>query len=885
MVGKTISHYKILSKLGEGGMGVVYKAEDTKLERTVALKFLSLTSIGDEEKKRFKREAKAAASLNHPNIATIHAIDEAKPAPAEAGDQTFIAMEYIEGQSLQEIVGANGGKPMPIDKAIDYATQIAAGLQAAHEKGITHRDIKSANIMVTAKGQIKIMDFGLAKLANRSKLTQLGTTLGTAAYMSPEQSRGENTDHRTDIWSLGVVLYEMISGQMPFKGDYEQAVIYSIQNEEPEPLTALRSGVPIALDGIIAKALAKDADTRYQHVDELPADLKGIDSNSTSKSRILARTSTGQAKTRTSYRNRVLSWVTPFIIGVVLTGLSAWFALRPLPHPHPVNRWNISLPESAPIAPIGTAPLAIGQPALAISPDGSKLVYVADIGGTTQLYLRSLEQFEVRPIPGTADAYHPFFAPDGQWVGFFAGNELKKIALAGGAPVRLCSVPNARGATWGADDKIVFSSNQGQKLWWISVSGGAPHLITDEPGRYRWPEFLPTGEAVIVTDGRKLFLVSVATGKKKTLGISGNNAKYVANEYLVYNKEGRLEAIGFDAGTQVTTGAPMPVLDGLRIESLARAAQCAISRNGTLVYLPGLFEQKSNLVWLDRSDQVESLPYPAEIYGEFRLSPNGQRLAIVIFQGGKWNVWLYDLARQSRFKLTLKGHNSRPVWSPNGKTIAFRSDRTGQWAIFVKSADRKGEAKLVKGSESGEVGYGPRSWSPDGKVLALGSRDGDIWSLQLDSAGTPERLIKSPFQKIGAAFSPDGRWIAYASDEQGQFDVYVQPYPPTGKTEQVSTEGGEMPVWSQSSKELFYRNGRKWMAASFTTSPTLSFEVPRRLFEGNYLNIGGVDYDVSPDAQRFLLLKPFEESSPRTQLNVVTNWFEELKRKVDGGKP
>ena len=883
MIGKTILHYKILEELGRGGMGVVYKAEDTKLERTVALKFLSLASIGDEEKKRFKREAKAAASLNHPNIATIFAIDEAKPAPAEAGDQTFIAMEYIEGKSLQEIVGANGGKPMPMDKAIDYATQTAAGLQAAHEKGITHRDIKSANIMVTAKGQIKIMDFGLAKLANLSKMTQLGTTLGTAAYMSPEQARGEETDHRADIWSLGVVLYEMISGQMPFKGDYEQAVIYSIQNEEPEPLTALRSGLPIALDGIIAKALAKEADTRYQHVDELPADLKGLDSHSISKSRISAKPVSGQANTRTSYPNRALGLVITFVIGVVLTGLAAWIALRP--SPLPVNRWNISLPESAPIAPIGSAPLAVGQPALAISPDGSKIVYVADIGGTTQLYLRSLEQLEVRPNPGTEDAYYPIFAPDGQWVGFFAGNELKKVSLAGGAPVSLCSAPISYGATWGADDKIVFSSNQARKLWWISASGGTPHLITDEPGSYRWPEFLPTGEAVIVTDGGKLLLVSVATGKKKALGISGNNAKYVANEYLVYNKAGRLEAIGFDAGAQVTTGAPMPVLDVLRIESLARAAQCAISRNGTLVYLPGLFEQKSNLVWLDRSGQVESLPYPAEIYGEFRLSPNGQRVAIDICQGDRRDIWIYNLARQSRFKLTLKGRNTRPVWSPNGKTIAFRSDRTGQWAIFVKSADRKGEAKLVHESEGVEGAYGPRSWSPNGKVLALGSRDGDIWSLQLDSAGTPERLIKSPFQKIGAAFSPDGRWIAYASDEQGQFDVYVQPYPPTGKTEQVSTEGGEMPVWSQSSYELFYRNGRKWMAASFTTSPTLSFEVPRRLFEGNYLNIGGVDYDVSPDGQRFLLLKPIEETSSRTQLNVVTNWFEELKRKVDGGKP
>ena len=565
-----------------------------------------------------------------------------------------------------------------------------------------------------------------------------------------------------------------------------------------------------------------------------------------------------------------------------MAGFAAWFAWPP---PHPVNRWNISLPESAPIAPIGSAPLAVGRPALAISPDGSKIVYVADIGGTTQLYLRSLEQFEVMPIPGTEGAYYPFFAPDGQWVGFFAGNELKKISLAGGAPVSLCSVPNCNGATWGAADKIVFSSKNGSKLWWISASGGAPHLITDERGSYMWPESLPDGDAVIVNDySTKLFLVSMASGKKKELGIAGSNARYVANDYLVYNREGRLEAIGFDAETQVVTGTPAPVLDGIRIEAGLWAAQCAISRNGTLVYLPGVFEEISNLVWLDRRGHIERLPYPAEIYNHFRLSPDGQRLAISIYQGDKRNIWIYNLKRQSRFKLTLEGDNISTVWSPDGKSIAFASDRAGKWAIFVKSADRKGEAKLVHDESEKDLFAGPNSWSPDGKVLLF--EDGqDIWSLQMDSTGTIKRLINSPFEEGGAAFSPDGHWVAYTSDEQGQADVYVQPYPPTGESVIVSTEGGEEPVWSQSSKELFYRNGRQWMVASFTTSPILSFEVPRLLFEGNYLNIAGMEYDVSPDGQRFLLLKPIEESSPRTQLNVVTNWFEELKRKVPGGKP
>ncbi|MFQ5676839.1 MAG: hypothetical protein ACE5G1_13160, partial [bacterium] len=404
-------------------------------------------------------------------------------------------------------------------------------------------------------------------------------------------------------------------------------------------------------------------------------------------------------------------------------------------------------------------------------------------------------------------------------------------------------------------------------------------LINDDQFGLQWPAFLPDGKAVIVSDWRgELHMVSLASGTKTALHIAGNDAKYVADKYLVYNRDGRLEAIAFDADRHVVTGAPMPVLDGLRIESMVWAAQWAVSENGTLVYLPGVFEQKSNLIWMDRSGRTEALPCPAEVYGYFKLSPDGRRLAITIFQDNKPNIWIYDLARQSRFKFTLEGGNEQPVWSPDGKTIAFESDRRGRKAVFLKSADRKGEARFVYESESPGASA-PFSWSPDGKVLLFGDFR-DIWSLRLDSTMTREPLINRSFQEWAAAFSPDGRWVAYTSDEQAQYDIYVEPYPPTGESVQVSTEGGEGSVWSQNTNELFYRNDRKWMAVSFKTSPSLSFEAPRVLFEGNYLNIAGVDYDVSPDGQRFLLLKPIEASSPRMQLNVVTNWFSELRRKV-----
>jgi len=466
MIGQTISHYpvfrdpvqrdKILAKLGEGGMGVVYKAEDTRLKRIVALKFLSDIALGGEEKSRFLREAQAAAALNHPNICTIYAIDE-------VDGQMFIAMEFIVGQSLREKIEAG---PLKIDEAIKFAMQVADGLQAAHEKGITHRDIKSANLMITEKSQVKIMDFGLAKLSRGgTMLTKKGMTLGTAAYMSPEQARGEVVDHRTDIWSLGVVLYEMISGRLPFRGEYEAAMMYSILNEDPEPLTSLRSNVPIDLERVVAKMLAKNPAARYQHVDELPVDLKTIDLSATGTSRISMAKVTKQPEKQSAFWLRAIPWSIAILLAAALIAI----LVLQRPSPAPVKRSSINLPESAPIAPIGSAPLGIGRPALAISPDGTNLVYVAAVGGKTQLYRRPMDQFEAVPIPGTEGAYNPFFSPDGQWIGFFAGNEMKKVSILGGGPVLLCEVYNPYGASWGPDDRIIFSHQEAILdigIWW-----------------------------------------------------------------------------------------------------------------------------------------------------------------------------------------------------------------------------------------------------------------------------------------------------------------------------------------------------------------------------------------------------------------------------------
>jgi serine/threonine-protein kinase len=875
MIGQAISHYKILAKLGSGGMGVVYKAEDAKLKRIVALKFLSAIALGGEEKSRFLREAQAAAALNHPNICTIHAIDE-------ADGQMFIAMEYIEGQSLREKIEAG---PLKIDEAIKFAMQVADGLQAAHEKGITHRDIKSANIMITEKGQVKIMDFGLAKLTEqKTRLTKTGMTVGTLAYMSPEQMQGIDADHRSDIWSFGVVLYEMISGRLPFRGEYDQAMMYSIVNEEPEPLTALRTGVPMDLERVVAKMLAKNPAERYQHVDELPVDLKTIDLSATGASRVSTAKVTKQTEKQTAFWLRAIPWSIAILLA---TALIAILVLQ-RPSPAPVKRSSINLPESAPIAPIGSAPRGMGQPALALSPDGANLVYVADLDGKTQLYRRPVDQFEVVPIPGTEGAYNPFFSPGGQWIGFFAGNEMKKVSILGGEPILLCDVINPIGASWGPDDRIVFAQHDGGTLSWISASGGTPQVLTDKEPNYRWPEILAGGKAVLVS-GRAhggISIILLEGGEEKRLLDRGTSPRYISTGHLVYAYDGKLEAVPFDLDNLKVTGSPVPVLDHARMEANYGATQYAISNDGTLIYLSGVFQGKSTLSWLDRKGHAEELQFPAKTYSTFRLSPDGKCLAITV-QNMKWEVWIFDLLRGSRSKLTVEGNNMYPVWTPDGRWVTFSSGWAGVYNIFMQSADGSGKIKQLTQIEADQF---PFSWSPDGKLLAFTKTipsiesSENIYLLSMNGESKQYPFATTRFNEWGPAFSPDGRLIAYMSDEQGQYDVYVQPYPQAGEKWRISTEGGEEPVWSPSSHELFYRNGGKWMAVSYSTNPKFSAELPRVLFEGDYINVVGQSYDVSPDGQRFLLLKSSEEPSRQTQLNVVTNWFEEVKRKAPKGK-
>ncbi len=630
MIGQTVSHYKILEKLGEGGMGVVYKAEDTKLKRTVALKFLPLqTMTSDEEKARFYHEAQAAAALDHPNICTVYEINE-------ADGQTFIAMAFVEGLSLDGIIRRGEvTSPLPLDEALNYTIQIAEGLQAAHEKEIVHRDIKPANILVTERGQVRITDFGLAKLVGRTQLTKEGMSMGTVAYVSPEQTQGALVDHRTDIWALGAMIYEMITGKQPFFGDYEQAVMYSIMNEDPEPPTALRTGVPMELEKIVNKCLAKDPNERYQHINEIPVDLKAIafispNAPKTVKSKISSGAKSG---------NRLLPWG----IAVVMTVVATFFAIRGflgsnIEAPTSLTRFTITLSPGQRL---------IGTTAVAISPDGRRLAYSAARGNEpSRIYLRELSEYAASPIPGTEGGDSPFFSPDGQWVGFFTEKKLRKIAIAGGTPVTIyevASLSNAfRSASWGADGNIIFPVGLADGLARVDAGGGkvvmliTPDLEKGELGYHR-PHILPGGKAVLfglwTTKGARLGVLSLTSGKRyffsvgTEASISLGGGQYVPTGHVIYVQSGGLLAIPFDLARLEASGSPMALTENISSNAAATPGSFAISETGTLV-LVAVYPSENKLVWVDRHGRTSPAVKESGSYDHPRLSANGKRVAV-----------------------------------------------------------------------------------------------------------------------------------------------------------------------------------------------------------------------------------------------------------------
>ncbi len=880
-------------------MGDVWKAEDTKLGRPVALKLLASHLLRDEEaRKRFHREAQAAAALSHPNVTTIFEIDE-------ADGQTFLALEYVEGETLEQRIEKG---PLPLQDALDFARQIAEGLQAAHAKGIVHRDVKPGNILITPDGRVKILDFGLALLTERSKLTHLDTTVGTVVYMSPEQTQGSGTDHRTDIWSLGVVLYEMITGQQPFKGDYDKAVMYSILNEEPEPITALRTGVPMELEVLINKCLAKNADERYKDAGDLVVDFSTLKRKLQSgKSQVLERAAKQDLRASQAGETPVdgkpiwrqaVPLVGAAVGGILLAGLVAWI-LWPGAELPQVVRFSHDIPPLQRL-------WSLRQPGIAVAPDGRSFVYNTRQG----LYLRTTDDMEARVIPGTEadDLTTPFFSPDGLSVGYFQSGRLKRIAIGGGAPRVIARARRSSGASWASDDTILF--NQPEGIVRVSANGGEPEVViqAQQGERFDRPQLLPNGRIVLFAvtkatwDEAAIVAASLATGERTELIPRGSAARYLSTGHLVYALDGKLFAIAFNPASLTVSGQGAALVEGLMRGENDTAANYSLSDAGTLIYLAGAKHERG-LVWVGRDGLEEALDMPPRSYQNVSLSPDGREAALEVAENGKSELWVTELARGTLTRLATEGGSAFcPLWSPDGKRIVFSARRDGLWELRSIVADGTGEADLLARFDETVLEVRPSSWSPDGSTLVFDLRHPDtgydIGVLSLDEPGDWRPLIRTAGQENKPAVSPDGRWIAYQFSESSQsVHIYVQRFPSLENRRQVSAGSSFYAIyanatWSGDGTSLFYirvgttfeviRSSFREDSAEAPVIGPVELLLPYRF----YSSPGTLrTWALSPDEERFLMigldpsvLPDTAESRPR--IVVVQDWFEELKRLV-----
>jgi eukaryotic-like serine/threonine-protein kinase len=890
--GTKLGPYEILAAIGAGGMGEVYKARDTRLDRIVAIKVLP-AHLADraELRERFDREAKTIASLNHPHICTLY----------DTGHQDgidYLVMEYLEGETLAQrlLKGA-----LPLEQVLQYAIEISDALDKAHRRGVTHRDLKPGNIMLTKSGT-KLLDFGLAKLKQgaapsdvplselptaNDPLTAQGTILGTLQYMAPEQVEGKEVDARTDIFAFGAVVYEMATGKKAFEGKTQASLIAKILEIDPAPMWSLQPMTPPALDRVVKRCLAKELEKRWQTASDLYEELKWI--AETGSQITLVPTAATRGAGRLGRREVIVS-MGSLLAGGAITGLAMW-NLKPSPQ-QPVTRTVIDLPTGQQLAGLDNGS------AVALSPDGTHLVYVARQGGTQRLYLRAMDSQEAKTISGTEGAINPFFSPDGQWLGFFTGNKLMKVSVSGGVAVTLGDVSFPHGASWGSQGMIAFGPATVAALLQVAEAGGTPQPLTrPEKGEisHRWPEFLPGGKAVLFDAGptaitftnAQVAVQPVGTGVRRNLVQGGLSPRYAVSGHLVYAQGGSLMAVPFDPQRLTVDGAAVLMVEGVLQSPTTGAAQYSFSATGSLVYVSGGVQSaQSKLVWVSRSGTEQPVAAPAHTYLGPRLSPDGQRVAVTITEQES-QTWLYDLSRETLTRFTFEGNYSPvSVWTPDGKRIVFESNPEGPPNLFWQLADGSGGLERLTTSEFVNA---PMSWTPDGQLLAfieINPTTGfDIWVLRMgDRKAQP--FLRTRFNEAAPRFSPDGRWLAYISDESGRYEVYVQPYPGPGGKWQISTEGGMEPIWNRNGRELFYRNGDKMMGVEIDTQPNFTAGKPRMLFEGPYElpPIPIANYDVSPDGQRFLMLKPSESvGTAPTQINVVLNWFEELKRRVPTG--
>jgi Tol biopolymer transport system component len=882
MIGRTIGPYRILEQIGAGGMGVVYRARDERLERDVALKVLPDTALTDEAaRRRIRHEALALSRVSHPHIATVHDV-------GVDGDVHFIVMEYIPGENLSERLVAG---PLPEREVIRLGRELASGLDAAHRSGVIHRDLKPGNVMLTKSGA-KLMDFGLARptglkgaaTANHptgvaltqsptvaAPLTAEGTIVGTFQYMPPEQLEGKETDARSDIWSLGCVLYEMATGKRAFEGKSQASLIAAVMNQEPPPASQLATLSPPALDRLIQACLAKDPDDRIQTAHDIKLQLGWIAGEGSQVGAAAAQAPRAEARPR-------LRRFAATALTIGLTALVVLVAQRLLLRPAPVSVLRFSVPVDASLAE-ARWPL--------ISPDGRTLVFMGtDSAGASRYWLRSMDALDARPLP-VEHKQRPFWSGDGRSLGYIAADKLRRMDLTTGADVIVADAPGGRDGSWG-DGVVLYDGSGADSISRVTLAGGKAEAATridrarGESG-HGWPAFLPDGRHFLFTctmTGQPVLEIKLGTLgslESRTVGHTDTRALF-ADGYLLSTRGGTLLAQRFDAGSGRTSGEPVALAE--RVEG-----DFSVSRNGMLVYRPSLSAAPSRLVWMDRSGRILGQAAPPDQYLEIRLSPDGTRVAVRMVRGPEpvADIWICDLMRGVTSRVTFgSSHNVFPVWSPDGSRIAYSSNRGGEYHTLIRSASGSGADDSLA-HEPGSTDL-PSDWSADGRTIVISRRGAsgwDVWLLGTDPGQAPNKILQSRFNERSGRFSPDGRWLAYASNESGRYEIYVVPLAGGAGKWQVSTAGGDDPFWRKDGRELLYLAADHSINA-VAIGPRASFEpgTPQPLFRAELVEavFTGARWCPTADAQRFLLQVPVV-SSDAASLNVVSGWPSELAKK------
>ena len=895
--GTRLGPYEVIAPLGAGGMGEVYKATDTRLGRTVAIKVLpDHVAADDAFKARFEREARTLSSLNHPHICTIHDIGSQAPSTGSGQAVDFLVMEHLEGETLADRLTKG---PLPLPQALGHAIAIADALDKAHRQGIVHRDLKPGNIMLTKAGA-KLLDFGLAKVGPAkaghyvpevsaaqtiaSPITSTGTIVGTFQYMAPEQLEGYEADTRSDIFAFGAVVYEMVTGQKAFEGKSQASLIHAIMGAEPRAVSAIVPVAPRALDHLVARCLAKAPDDRWQTARDVHQELQWV----------LEQPATDPATTSPSVavstrRTTLVVAAVSLLIGAVLAAAVLRLGTE-ASVPPAVTRLHASRTPAASI-------VNPGLPQVAISRDGRTIAFVGALAnGTSGIFVRLLGAESATLVAGTETAatFAPVFSPDGMWIAFRTLQELFKVPVGGGRPTPLARFGSQAGGdtlSWSADDWIYYTESNGQaagSLLRVRTTGGQPERLASIAGStLASPQAVGDGRFVIfiehvrqsvASNGRIKLLDTQTRETRVLLEVGGASPMVTASGHLLFVRDGSLFAVPFDQDRPAVSGAPREMLSGIQFEPSSGTSQYAVAANGTLVYQSGA-APGTTLMWADARGALRAFPED-RVYYDPRLSPDGQAVAAEVLGEGD-DIWVLDLTRGTQTKLSLGNEEDEtPAWSPDGRWVAWSTNRDAKRVILRKRADGSGQEEVLwSGPEHAHV----TAYTPAGQSLLFEKqtveRNTDLWLLPLDGSGKERLVVGTAFNEVGARLSPDGRWLAYLSDETGIPQVYVQPYPSLDARFLISNSGGSEPVWSHDGRRLFYRvDGVLW-SASIAPGATFKAGIPERVFDGRYQNkaVTHTGYDVAADG-RFLVIG---NSSPQAEvLTVILNWTEELKRLV-----